>query len=521
MLLHDAFDFHARVRGEAPFARYEGRSYSYAEAQAASVRLAAALAHAGIGHGDRICLLQRNSPAILLAIFAASRIGAVIVPLNYRLAPREWIDLTADAETAAFIADPDFAAQFDEALREYPLSFDVLKICVGAREGWSPFDEFINFPEERSHQRLPVADDIIFQMYTSGTTGRSKGVLLSQRGLVENIFKFSFAVPSRLNPGENTLVALPLFHIAAFSPAICAIAQGACLVIHRDVDPTAIINSLLEDEIVVANFVPAVIQLLLNGVPGIDKLRFSKLRYLAYGGSPIAENVLRRAIEVFKCDFTQGYGMTEIGGAATLLSEADHRRALDGEPDLLLSAGKPLGGTEIRIIAADGQRAPVEAIGEILIRSDELFAGYWKQPEATAAALAGGWLHTGDAGYLDGEGYLYIRDRMKDMIVSGAENIYPVEIESVLFDHAAVADAAVIGVPDERWGETVMAVVVVREGKATSVEDLDRHCRNRLGGFKVPKLYEFVKILPRNATGKVLKTDLRKIYWKDHKRMIG
>jgi acyl-CoA synthetase (AMP-forming)/AMP-acid ligase II len=466
--------------------------------------------------------LQRNSIDGLLLIFAASRIGAVVVPLNYRLSPREWIDLTADAEASFFFADPDFAQRFDEALPDRSLPQGLSRVSMAeAVPGWQALGDFVSSNDPSVAPAWPAGDDVIFQVYTSGTTGKAKGALLSHRGMVANICKSNCAIPYRLNPGERSLVVLPLFHIAALSTAMCAIANGATLIIHRDVDLAAIAKALRDEEIVVVSLVPAVIQFLLEGVPGIGKMRFPKLRYLGYGASPIAASVLRKALDVFRCDIAQGYGMTEIGGPVTLLTEADHRRAMAGETGLLLSAGRALPGTDLRIVSPQGEELPTGEVGEILLRGDDLLAGYWKQPDATEAAFQDGWFRTGDAGYLDEQGYLFIRDRVKDMIVTGAENVYPVEVETVLFDHPAVGDASVIGVPDERWGEAVMAVIVVRAGHRLDAEELDRFCRTRLGGFKVPKRYEFVATLPRNATGKVLKKDLRQQYWQGRERAIG
>ena len=242
---------------------------------------------------------------------------------------------------------------------------------------------------------------------------------------------------------------------------------------------------------------------------------------IAYGASPIAAETLRRALEVFGCDFAQGYGMTETTAALTFLSAEDHRRALAGEENLLLSAGRPLPGTELRIVEEDDQPVPNGTVGEIVGRGDQIMKGYWNLPEATEEALRGGWMHTGDAGILDDEGFLFIQDRVKDMIVSGGENVYPREVENALFEHPAVADVAVIGVPDEKWGETVKALVVVREGADVTPDDLVEFCKGQLAGYKRPRSVEFIPELPRNASGKVLKKDLREKYWEGHDRRVS
>jgi len=263
------------------------------------------------------------------------------------------------------------------------------------------------------------------------------------------------------------------------------------------------------------------IQACLMLVPDVAERRYEQLKLIGYGASPIAEQTLRRALEVFGCDFVQGYGMTELTSALTFLSPEDHRRALAGRPGLLLSAGRPLVGSEVRVVDADDRPVPNGTIGEVVGRGPQLMRGYWNLEEASAEALRGGWMHTGDAGILDDEGYLYIQDRVKDMIVSGGENIYPREVEEVLFQHPAVADAAVIGIPDERFGEAVMALVVLVEGQSVESAEIAEFCKGRLAGYKRPRSVEFVAALPRNPSGKVLKRELREPYWAGHTRRVS
>jgi acyl-CoA synthetase (AMP-forming)/AMP-acid ligase II len=263
------------------------------------------------------------------------------------------------------------------------------------------------------------------------------------------------------------------------------------------------------------------IQACLVFVPDAAERSYDDLRLIIYGASPIAAETLKRAMQVFRCDFGQGYGMTETTAQLTLLSPEDHRKAIAGRPELLLSAGRPIPGTELRIVDENDQPVPNGTIGEICGRGPQLMRGYWNLPEASAEALAGGWMHTGDAGTLDDEGYLYIQDRTKDMIVSGGENVYPREIENVLFEHPAVADVAVIGVPDEKWGESVKAIVVLREGESATPGEIVDFCKGKLAGYKRPRSVEFIAELPRNPSGKVLKKDLREKYWEGHDRRVS
>jgi acyl-CoA synthetase (AMP-forming)/AMP-acid ligase II len=256
-------------------------------------------------------------------------------------------------------------------------------------------------------------------------------------------------------------------------------------------------------------------------VPDLAESSYDDLEVIIYGASPIAEDTLRRAMEIFRCDFYQGFGQTESSGSVTFLTADEHRRALAGRPELLQSAGRALLATRLRIVDAGGREVPRGVTGEIVARGPQLMRGYWNLPEATAETLVDGWLHTGDAGTMDEDGYVYVKDRLKDMVVSGGENIYPREVEDVLFEHPAIADAAVIGVPDEKYGEAVMAVLVLRRGKTLEADELIAYCRTKLAGYKIPRRIEFAEELPRNPGGKVLKKDLRAPYWKGTSRSVG
>jgi acyl-CoA synthetase (AMP-forming)/AMP-acid ligase II len=263
------------------------------------------------------------------------------------------------------------------------------------------------------------------------------------------------------------------------------------------------------------------IQACLVTVPDVAARRYESLRLMGYGASPIAESTLRRAMAVFQCDFVQGYGMTEATAILTQLLPADHQRVLQDQPPLLRSAGRPVPGTEVRLVDAQDCPVPTGTVGDIVVRGPQLMRGYWHQPEASAEALRGGWLHTGDAGRLDEEAYLYIHDRLTDMIISGGENVYPQKVEQVLFQHPAVADGAVIGVPDAQWGKTVKAIVVIRPGMTATAEELMACCRGQLEGFERPRAVDVVAELPRNPSGKVLKWVLREPYWTGQQRRVA
>ncbi|MBM3735529.1 MAG: AMP-binding protein [Acidobacteria bacterium] len=297
--------------------------------------------------------------------------------------------------------------------------------------------------------------------------------------------------------------------------------MGGSLYIQENFVPSEVVRALSEDRIAFALLVPAMIQACLVAVPDAGARSYPELRFIGYGASPIAEATLRRAMEAFRCGFSQGFGMTETSGAVTVLSPDDHQRGVTDRPELLLSAGRAALGTEMRVVDLDDQPVPPGTFGEICTRGPQVMVGYWNQPGASAEALRGGWMHTGDAGRMDAEGYVFIEDRIKDMIVSGGENIYPREVEEVLFGHPAVADAAAIGIPHEKWGETIKAFVVLKPGATATAEEMLAHCRTRLGGYRCPSSVDFLPTLPRNPSGKVLKKDLREPYWRGHTRRVS
>jgi acyl-CoA synthetase (AMP-forming)/AMP-acid ligase II len=322
-------------------------------------------------------------------------------------------------------------------------------------------------------------------------------------------------------PGERDLIVAPVYHAAAAITCFSAVVWGGCLYIQEDFNPIEVVRALSEEEIGVVTLVPAMIQACLVYVPDVAERNYDTLRTIVYGASPIAEDTLRKAAAVFECDFIQAYGMTETTAVLTMLLADDHRRALKDKPDLLLSAGRPAVGTEIKIVDEEDNLLPPGEMGEIAGRGPQLMTGYWNLPDESAQALRGGWMHTGDAGIVDEDGYVYVQDRVKDMIVSGGENVYPRVVEEVLFKHPAIADAAVFGVPHEQWGETVKAAVVLREEQTATEEEIIEFCRDKLGGYERPTSVDFIEALPRNPTGKVLKRELREPYWAGQKRRVA
>lgn len=519
MLFHDSLFFLARTRPQQVFIEDHLGVVTCEAAAAQALRMAHGLAKRGVGPGDRVAVLSRNSAALFLTFHAASLLGATPVPLNYRLAPPEWAFILTDAGVVALIAEPEYHGPLADVVAAAPGLRTTLSYGAGG-EGWTGFPSWAGEDGAAPSHRAQACD-LVYQMYTSGTTGRPKGVMITHANYAANLAQVVSMLERRPEAGGAALVVTPLYHAAAVW--ICSLAAflGLTIRLHRDFDAKVVADELAARRIGFTFLVPAMIQRLLVETPDLAERDWSALQTIMYGASPIAEETLRQAIGVFGCDFYQAYGLTETTAILTLLGAREHRRALAGEPELLLAAGRALPGTELAILDPDGRPSPPGVAGEICARGPQIMRGYFNMPEATAAALADGWFHSGDAAVMDEDGYVFIRDRLKDMVVSGGENVYPREVENVLFEHPDVADAAVIGVPDDRYGEALMAFVVLRPGRSLTAEAVTAFCRERLAGYKTPRRVEFREDLPRNASGKVLKTELRAPFWSGRGRAVG
>ncbi len=518
MRLHDFLDYRAREQGDTLFAVQGDRGISYRDARDETYRIGNALVGGGLAIGDRVAILSKNSIEMALLYYACSRAGVVPVPLNYRLAAPEWAYIINDSESKLLLAEPEFCEAIAPQLSE--LETVQRRIAIGDGGGeWEGWNTFVDRGEVVDPGRHIEDGADVYQMYTSGTTGRPKGAILTHYALSSQLHQAAVGIAVRNR--ERVLVVAPMYHAAAGIMTFATVHAGGTLVIQEDFDPAAVVQALSEQDIAAALLVPAMIQFCLVAVPDVRERSYPSLRLLVYGASPIAEQTLRDAMEVFGCGFVQGYGMTETTAAATYLLAEDHERGLAGESKLLSSAGRALVGTDVAIMGAEDRILANGEVGEICVRGPQNMRGYWNLPQASEKALAGGWMHTGDAGIMDDEGFVYIQDRVKDMIVSGGENIYPREIEDVLYQHPGVAEAAVIGIPSEKWGEEVKAVIVAKPDVEVSAEELIDFCQERLGGYKQPRSIDFIDALPRNPSGKVLKKDLREPYWKGHDRRVG
>jgi acyl-CoA synthetase (AMP-forming)/AMP-acid ligase II len=518
MRLHDFLDYQAREHPDEEFAIQGDRVVTYRDAALEVNRLANALVSLGLQPGDRISILSKNSVEYACLYYACSKAGVAPVPLNYRLAPPEWNYILNDSGAKLLLATTEFVPAID-GMRGDLKSVQRFIAIDGPADGWNEYRPWVDGQPDTPPDRTITEDDDVYQMYTSGTTGHPKGAVLTQGAVTSQMTQVTMLVKG--GPGERTLVVVPMYHAAGAISTFVTIYWGGCLLIQADFIPPEVVRALDEENVTTATLVPAMIQACLVMVPDIAERKYENLRQITYGASPIAEQTLRRAMEVFGCDFAQGYGMTETTAVLTYLFPADHRRAIAAKPDLLLSAGRPVVGTELRIVDDDDKPVENGKIGEIIARGPQLMRGYWNLADESAHALRGGWMHTGDAGTMDDEGYIFIQDRVKDMIVSGGENVYPRIVEDVLFQHPAVADAAVIGVPDQQWGETVKAIVVLKADATATPDEIMEFCKGRLGGFERPRSVDFIDALPRNPSGKVIKRQLREPYWEGHGRRVA
>jgi acyl-CoA synthetase (AMP-forming)/AMP-acid ligase II len=504
----------ARRRGDETAVKFGERETSLAELDRQSNRIANALLSSGVRPGDRIAVLSRNHDGWYPLFFGAARARACLTPINCRLAAGEIAFILGDAAPKYLFVGEDFldlalaaVADLDNPPR--------LVALYGAHPGIEALDGWIGDATATRPADAPQPGDDVLQLYTSGTTGRPKGVVL-----VNSNYRRFLEIATEIEgfaygEGETVMIVMPLFHVAGANVGFSGLAQGGRLLLVKDFSPAEAIRMLSEEKVAHAFLAPAMIQMMLQQ-PGVEQGDYSHLRSIAYGASPIAEDVLRRARATFGCDFVQFYGMTESAGGGSYLPPNAHDL-----PGKLTSCGKPWPQTEMAILDGAGRPLGDGEIGEIAIRGGIVMKEYWNRPEATAETVVDGWLHTGDVGYRDADGYYFVHDRIKDMIVSGGENIYPAEVESAIMGCPGVADVAVIGVPDDKWGEAVKALIVSAPGERPEAADIIAWTRERIAGYKAPKSVDFIEALPRNPSGKVLRRELREPYWEGRDRAVG
>ncbi len=502
---------HAQHKPDGIAIQYGDVQWSWADWASRIRRTAGALRAAGVRRGQCVAFLDKNHPACLEILFAAASIGAVTTVVNWRVIGDELLHVLDDSDARLLFIGAELYAAVEGTVARAP---GLDRIVVLGGDG----DEYESLLTAASpvETDLEISDDeTALVIYSSGTTGRPKGVLLSQRALVNHSANLAPAFP--FDEGDANLVAMPLFHVGGIGYALFGIRAGVTTFLTREPDAAALIGAVRAGA-THAFFVPPVIARFLDAGE-VACATISGLRHIVYGAAPMPLPLLHRALATWpETNFVQVYGQTELCGAVTALSNADHRDA--ARPDLQMSAGKAVLGCEIQVADPEtGDKVPPGDPGEIWVRSNQNMTGYLNRPEATAETItADDWVRTGDIGRLDADGYVYIDDRLKDMIITGGENVYGPEVESVLLEHPRIADAAVIGVPDDYWGESVKAIVVSN----TDVEpgDIIAFCRRHLAGYKCPRTVDFVPELPRNASGKILKTTLREPHWQNRARNV-
>ncbi len=485
------------------------RVLTFAEVNGRVNRLADSLRAAGAQRGDRLAILDVDSFRYMETLLASMKLGTVYVPLNFRLVPDELATLL-EAAGASWLFVGERYAELAAGVQARVAGLEHVVAFAGARAPQIDYEAFVMSGSD-AERASPVEDeDIVGLAFTSGTTGRPKGVLQSHRMM--KMMVLNGMVCLNTAEGEFRYSAAPLFHIGGMAMVLHGIARGFPNLILPQFDPDVVLRWMQSGEITSVFLVPTMINRLL-AVPGVADHDYSRLKSIVYGAAPMTPVLLRRSLEVFNCDFIQVFAAGTEAGGQTVLDADDHRRALAGEEHLLSSVGRATFGVELRVVDDDMRDVAPGEVGEIATRSDTIMSGYLGHPEESARALRDGWFRAGDMAWADDEGYLYLAGRKSDMIIRGGENVYPIEIETVLANYPGVEEVAVIGLGDVDWGETVCAVLVMAKGASRPSDDeLRRHCRRSLAAYKCPARFEFCRSMPLNASGKILKTELRHRY---------
>ncbi len=491
---------HATRAPDKAITVFEGTATTYGEMATRAKQLAGGLSECGVGRGDVVALLSYNCPEFLETIFAANYLGAIAMPLNWRLAAPEVRYILEHSGARVLVCDDSLVELANDATTG--LEPAPARVCMSrpARDGWTTLTDLR--AASQGEERVPAeADDVHRLMYTSGTTGRPKGVMITHANLtwknLAHVIEFGFT------SSDLGLACGPLYHVGALDLTTTSlIAAGATTIIHRTFDASTVVDELERSRVTTVWLAPAMVNAIM-ALPGIERRDLSSVRLVVNGGEKMPIPLIERIQRVFSSAwFADAYGLTETVSGDTFLDR-------DSIVSKLGSVGRPCLYLELDIWDRDGRSLPAGQHGEIVMRGPKVFKGYWRDPDATMAAFSGGWFHTGDIGVRDEDGYLFIVDRLKDMIVSGGENIASSEVERVLYEHESVLEVAVVGRPDDRWGEVPVAFVVPREGARVSPDVLLEHCRLQLAKFKVPKEITVIEALPRNPSGKVLKRELR------------
>ena len=480
-----------------------GRRFTFFELNQRANRCANAMKARGVRKGDRVAILMMNGTEFVESFFGLAKIGAVVVPINWRLVPDELEYILKNAGATVLLYGTEFAENVAELHARGAGATDLaVFVELGEPHQRQPFAESYDVLLDAASPELnevdAVDDDLLFIMYTSGTTGLPKGSVHSHESFLWSVI--TFAITAELRFKDRYAIALPMFHVGALLPVVINVYRGATNVMLREFDPKVMWDLIGREQITATLAVPSMLNFMLL-VPGFEAYDYSSLRWIISGATPVPVTLIERYAAI-GIEVHQAYGLTESGGPACMISPDDALKRIG-------STGKAFFHTEVRVVDEAGNDAPPGVPGELIVRARHIMKGYWRNPEATAETIRDGWLYTGDVAITDEDGFITIHDRTKDMIISGGENVYPAELENTIMGHPSVAEVAVIGIPSERWGESPLAVVVVKDGESLTEAQILKHCDGKLARFKLPKAAVFVEAIPRNPTGKALKRVLR------------
>jgi len=487
--------------------------------------LSCCLRDRGVGKGDKVALLHPNCHYFLEAYYAITQLGAISVPINYRLAPGETAYIVNDSESKVMISDPMFEKQVDSIRGEVPGIKKIIWTGQG-RKAVDPRDEnyedAVGLADSRSLSDTDTTDDDVAQIYyTSGTTGRPKGVMLSHKNVATHAL--GTVAELHLTDSDVWIHVAPLFHLADAWATWAITLVGGTHVLVREFDSKTVFETIEREKVTITNLIPTMLNLMVNH-PDVGKYSYRSLRALLSGGAPIAPEVVRKIVETFQCDYVQTYGMTETSPYLTLSILKEHLKKLPYEDQLRFKSktGREFIGVQLKVVNEKGEeiKADEKEVGEIIVKGDIVTKGYWKLPDETAKAIRDGWLFTGDMAVIDGEGYVTIVDRKKDMILTGGENVYSTEVENILYMHPAILECAVVGVPDEKWGEAVKAIVVLKPHQKATDQEIIQFCKDRIAHYKAPKSIDFMDVLPKTGSGKIQKRELRNTYWEGYEKKV-
>ena len=487
-------------------------------------RLSHSLKKFGVGKDDKVAILHPNCHYFLEAYYGITQIGAISVPINYRLSPKEIAFILEDSESKILIADPMFQEQIDSIRGEIQRIERIL--WTGKGKGEETRD--LNYEKVLSQTNadeitapLITSEDVAQIYYTSGTTGRPKGVMLSHKNVTTHALGTIAEI--HLTDRDVWIHVAPLFHLADAWATWAVTWVGGTHVLVREFDAKVVLETIEKEKVTLTNLIPTMLNLMVNH-QDVGKYDYRSLRVLLSGGAPIAPEVVRKIVETFKCDYIQTYGMTETSPYLTLSILKEHLDRLPYEDRLRFKSktGREFIGVELKVINDRGEEVKKDEkeVGEIIVKGDIVTKGYWKLPEETAKSIKDGWLYTGDMAVMDEQGYVTIVDRKKDMILTGGENVYSTEIENVLYMHPAILECAVIGVPDEKWGEAVKGIVVLKPGQKATTQEIIQFCKERIAHYKAPKSIDFIDALPRTGSGKIHKKGLRDSYWVGYEKKV-